>query len=421
MEIASQTARRYVLGRQGLWPGRRWRGMAGTERAMRALEHLQLDPLNVVARAHDLMLQSRVIDYQPDDWAVLTYERRRFFEWGGWLAVRPIEELPHWRVVMRRERDTPHWRAFAVEHAAAIEEMRAVLRARDTVSNRDFAMATRTRVDSYRGRKDSAIALHYLWRVGEAMVARRDRFERVYARTDAVVPAALIRESSDAEADDFLLRKMVAESGLTRFLGVRSALQRAVSATELTAWREARIADGTLIELSVEGWKGSRWAMAADRGAIEAIAAGRVPRAWTPLESTTDEEATFLSPLDPVSARGRAREVFDFEYKWEVYTPADRRRFGYYAIPILWQDRLVARFDSRLDRTAGTLVVNGLWLEDDSLATDAAFADALGRGMTRFAAFLSADRVNAAAVSLPLLRRRLGHATADDRPPTRGR
>ena len=145
MEISLGTARRYILGRQGLWPGRRWRGMAGTERAMRALEHLQLDPLNVVARAHDLMLQSRVIDYRPDDWAVLTYERRRFFEWGGWLAVRPIEELPHWRVVMRRERDTPRWRAFATEHAAAIEEMRAVLRERETVSNRNFAMATRTR------------------------------------------------------------------------------------------------------------------------------------------------------------------------------------------------------------------------------------------------------------------------------------
>ena len=65
IEISIQTARRYVLGRQGLWPGRRWRGLEGTERAMRAIEHLQLDPLVVVARAHDLILQGRVIDYHP--------------------------------------------------------------------------------------------------------------------------------------------------------------------------------------------------------------------------------------------------------------------------------------------------------------------------------------------------------------------
>src|SRR6188472_4566103 len=115
------------MGRGGLWPGRRWRGLEGAGTAMRAMEDLQLDPLVVVARAHDLMLHSRVVDYAIDDWAVLTYERRRFFDWGGWLAVRPMRELPHWRVVMRRERESTHWGAFAREHAAAIAEMREVL------------------------------------------------------------------------------------------------------------------------------------------------------------------------------------------------------------------------------------------------------------------------------------------------------
>jgi len=232
---------------------------------MRALEHLQLDPLNVVARAHDLMLHSRVVDYHPDDWAILTHGKRRFFEWGGWLAVRPIEELPHWRVLMRRQRDSPHWRAFAREHKAAIEEMRGVLRRRDEVSNRDFATATRTRVNSYRGRKDSAIALHYLWRIGEAMVTRRERFQRVYARTDAVIPAALLEESSDAEADEYMLRKQVAAQGLTGFLGVSNLLERPVSSAELKAWRDRRVADGDLIEVKVEGWKGPRWALGTDR------------------------------------------------------------------------------------------------------------------------------------------------------------
>ena len=94
LHISALTARRYVMGRQGLWPGRRWRGLDGAAAAMRAMEDLQLDPLVVVARAHDLMLASRVADYAIDDWAQLTYERREFFEWGGWLAVRPMEELP---------------------------------------------------------------------------------------------------------------------------------------------------------------------------------------------------------------------------------------------------------------------------------------------------------------------------------------
>ena len=147
IEIPIEVARRFVLGKQGLWPGRRWRGLDGTEQAMRAIEHLQLDPLVIVARAHDLILQSRVIDYRQDDWAVLTYDQRKFFDWGGWLAVRPMDELPYWRVIMRRELDQPNWIEFMAEHAEAIAEMRQVLAERGTVSNRDFTTGSRKRVD----------------------------------------------------------------------------------------------------------------------------------------------------------------------------------------------------------------------------------------------------------------------------------
>jgi uncharacterized protein YcaQ len=407
MQIPVETARRYILGRQGLWPGRRWRGLDGTELAMRAIEHLQLDPLVVIARAHDLILHSRVIGYRPDDWATLTYGQRKFFDWGGWLAVRPIDELPYWRVVMRRELDEPNWIEFAEEHAAAIAEMRAVLAERGSVSNRDFGMATRTRVDSYRGRKDSALALHFLWRIGDVMVTRRERFERVYALTEAVAPPELIREHDPAEADDFLLMKMVASEGLAPMRSVGNSLKRRVEPAELAAWRERKVADGQLIEVAVEGWRLPQVALAEDLPLLRELAAGRRPAAWAPLETTTDAEATFLSPLDPVSARGRAKPLFDFEYVWEVYKPVHLRRWGSYTMPVLWGDRLVARFDSKLDRASGTLVINGLWLEDEALAGDEAFAEALGTGMARFAVFLDARRVDPTAVRQPTLRKRL--------------
>ncbi|MCB0051724.1 MAG: hypothetical protein KDE24_19510, partial [Caldilinea sp.] len=105
LTIDLTTARRFILGKQGLWPGRRWRGEAGTAQAMRAMEYLQLDPLQTLARSQDIALHSRVLDYIPGLWEEVTYRQRKFFDWGGWLAVRPMEELPHWRVVMRRERD----------------------------------------------------------------------------------------------------------------------------------------------------------------------------------------------------------------------------------------------------------------------------------------------------------------------------
>jgi uncharacterized protein YcaQ len=153
LTIDIDTARRFILGKQGLWPGRRWRGIKGAEQAMRAIEYLQLDPLQIIARSHDITLHSRVLDYKPDMWETVTYKQRKFFDWGGWLAARPMDELPHWRTVMHRERDgnygDPRFRLMAREHADAIAEMRVILRERGIVSKRDFE-------------KDSAPALDFL-------------------------------------------------------------------------------------------------------------------------------------------------------------------------------------------------------------------------------------------------------------------
>jgi uncharacterized protein YcaQ len=413
LTITIETARRFILGKQGLWPGRRWRGIEGTEQAMRAMEYLQLDPLHILARSQDIALHSRVLDYTPGMWEDLAYQQRTFFDWGGWLAVRPMDELPHWRVVMRRERDSnygdPRIRSMAADHAEAIDEMRAILRERGTVSNRDFEMASRTRTQSYRGRKDSALSLYYLWRTGEVMTHHRENFERVYALTEAVAPAHLMRESDEAEADRFLISKEVSFFGLSPLRRTGDAFHgRGEPDRAAKKLLGAMLADGDLIEVQVEGWKRVHYALGSDAEVLCDVSAGRVPKAWTPLETTTTEEVVFLAPLDHVSARGRAKDVFGFDYVWEVYKPEHQRKFGYYTVPMLWGDRLVARFDSKLDRTTNTLVILGLWLEDEARGLDEAFAEALAGGLARFVRFLGASKLDATAIREPLLRRRAG-------------
>ena len=415
LTIDIEIARRFILGKQGLWPGRRWRGSEGTEQAMRAMEYLQLDPLQIIARSQDIKLHSRVLDYTPGLWEDVTYQQRKFFDWGGWLAVRPMDELPHWRVVMRRERDTnARLRDTARDHADAIVEMRAILHERGTVSNRDFKMATRTRTESYRGRKDSALALYYLWLTGEVMTHHRENFERVYALTETVAPAHLIYESDEATADRFLITKEISFSGLARLKRVQDSFFRGVPFGSMNQVREAMLADSDIIEVKIEGWKDVHCALASDASLLHDLSAGRVPQAWTPLATTTTEEVVFLAPLDQVSARGRAKVLFGFDYVWEVYKPAHLRKYGYYTLPVLWGDRLVGRFDSKLDRAqkapANTFVILGLWLEDEALGKDEAFAEALARGFARFATFLGASKLDATAISEPLLRRRIAAA-----------
>jgi uncharacterized protein YcaQ len=407
LTINIDIARRFILGKQGLWPGRRWLGIKGTEQAMREMEYLQLDPLQIIARSHDIKLHSRVLDYTPGMWEDVTYQQRKFFDWGGWLAARPMDELPYFRVVMRRERDSGlRIRSMARDHADAIVEMRAILHERGTVSNRDFKMATRTRTQSYRGRKDSALALYYLWRTGEVMTHHRENFERVYALTETVAPAHLIRESDEAEAARFLIKKDVSFSGLSRVRRTSDSFHSAVPFDNAKQIVEAMLADGEIVEVQVEGWKAGYFALGTDAKVLRDLSAGRVPKEWTPLATTTTEEVLFLAPLDHVSARGRAKVLFGFDYVWEVYKPQHQRRFGYYTLPILWGDRLVARFDSKLDRTTNTFVILGLWLEDEALGNDEAFAEAFACGLARFVTFLGAGKLDAKAIREPLLRRR---------------
>ena len=203
-----------------------------------------MDPLNIIARSHDLALWARVVDYQSDDLDALLYRDRAFFDYGGNLRIYPMSELPYWRAAMRRKGKEARWASFASQNRALLKEVKAELRARGPLGNRD--LVGRSRVHSYRGRKDTTLALYYLWLTGEVMVHHRVGFERVY-----------------------------------------------------------------------------------DAASLFIVTEGHVPDGWRPLDTTTQEEVVFLAPLDAVSAGGRARKLFDFDYIWEVYKPAAKRRWGY--------------------------------------------------------------------------------------------
>jgi len=323
-----------------------------------------------------------------------------------------MDDLPYWRVIMCRARDgdpdlDSRIKKMGKEHAETIDEMHAFLREHGVATNRDFDMAERTRTQSYRGRKDSSLALYYLWMTGEVMTHHRENFERVYALTESVAPKHLLHEVSETEADRFLLLNEAAFSGLTRFQRTQDAYFRGVPFSRVKTIRDELLSDGKLVEVKVEGWKQTHYALSSDARLLDDLIAERVPETWTPLETTTTDEVAFLAPLDPVSARGRAKILFDFDYVWEVYKPEEKRQYGYYTLPVLWGERLVARFDSKLDRTTNTFVILGFWLEDEALGKDEAFAVALARGVGRFVNFLGANKLEVEGIQEPFLRKHI--------------
>jgi len=233
------------------------------------------------------------------------------------------------------------------------------------------------------------------------MTAGRRGFERLHDLRERVAPPAFQGCATAAEADDFFALKIFHRYSLPTARDFRlffpGAVQRRAEEGEAAARLADLLAAGTIAPLAVEGEPAAqvRYTLVEHLPLLEQIQAGQVPTAWQPLEASTQDEMTVLAPLEIVSARGRAKSLFDFEYVWEVYKPAALRRWGYYTLPLLWGDRLVARFDSRLDRATRTLQILGYWEEGGipDFAPDEPFRAALRAGFRRFLTFLEADRL----------------------------
>lgn len=405
--ISKQTARRFVLGRQGLWPGRRWRGKRGTAQAIETCEAVQLDPLNITARSQDIVLHSRVLDYKPEYLYKVAYEDREFFDYGGWLAVYPMRELPYWRFHMEKRSHQKRVEDFVLSNPELFEYVRAELRKRGPLGNRDLdGNAIKS---NYRGRKDTSLALYDMWLSGELMMHHREGFDRVYDFRENIAPKEYDYVAVEKETEEFFAQKTVAFMGLKneKRMGVElnNYMRMHYAPGAMKKMIEQQKALGVFEQVQVESGRETYLVLTEDVPLLKSLEKGKVPRGWNPKETTTLEEVTFLSPLDIVSARGRAQQLFDFDYKWEVYVPAHKRRWGYYVLPILYGDDLVARLDPKLDRTTMTLEIKGFWYEDDAPVKDDRFADALARGLIHFANFLEAKRVNLSSIHPPALRK----------------
>ena len=400
--IPRDVYRRFVLGRTGLWPGRRFEGREGVKQAIRTAEFVQIDPISVVHRSHDIALWGRVAGYSPDMLNQVTYDERCFFDWGGNLQIHPMEQLPYWRVPMQRRTHHTRWKMLAADSASVIDEVRAALREKGPLGNRDFESSRFQFGTGYRVGKLTGFALYAMWLSGEVMTHSRQNFDRIYDFTENVAPKEHQWIAGEDEAEHYLARHSITAYGIPTAKEFRLWLSVMDGQTMKPAEGDKQLAAlekaGEIVRIEVEGIKGPFVMLTDDQPLLDDLLAGRIPEAWKPLGPTTSEEVTFLAPLEIVSARGRAAPLFDFDYIWEVYKPADKRQWGYYTLPILYGDRLVARLDPKLDRKTRTLQILGFWLEDHQRGDDTDFIAALGRGLAHFARFHEARAVDLAGI-----------------------
>lgn len=416
--VPLEVARRFVLGRQGLWPGRRWEGRRGLLPALRYIGSVQFDPLDVVGRSHDLALWGRIVGYETADLYDALYQKRTVFESGGNVQIRPIEERAYLGIVMERKVAEDRWRRFARSKARLLDAVSRDLERRGPLGAGDFQGPKETRITNYRARTESGLALYYLWLRGDVMIAFRRRGEKVFDLTSRLLPTPVPEVPVD-EAEEHLildtLRRLGLASGSEWLARAHARIGRSSLryewAERLRRWRDG----GVIQEVEVDGWKGRKWLLAEAAADLEVLRTSGVPRDWRPRSTTTQEEVVFLAPLELTTASGRAAHLFDFEYRWEVYKPPSARRWGYYTLPILFGDRPVARIELKHDRTSDSLETLGFWPDDPALRRDAEFAEALGRALARLADFRRAKTVRTAGLHSPAIERKVAASVAANR------
>ena len=330
------------------------------------LHGLQIDTIHVVARSPYLALWSRLGAY-PQHWLDdLLAEGALFEYWSRAASFLPIEEYPLYRRLMLN-RLTWHenrWRPWMEAHAELVDQLLAHIRAHGPVRSADFARAGGA-PGGWWNWTDEKTALDGLWMRGDLMVANRQQFQRVYELRARVLPDWDDTRTPPLEAvyETFALNTVKA-LGVTKAAWVADyfglSKKAAQSAIERLAHR------GQLHTVQVEGWQTPGYFHPDHREAIEAAANGQIPVSRT----------TLLSPFDPlVWDRARAQEVFDFTYRIECYTPAPKRIYGYFTLPILYNNALIGRLDPKAHRKEGVFEVKALHLEQGVIVDDALVAE----------------------------------------------
>ncbi len=375
---------------------------ADVRQMIRQMQVLQIDTIHVVARSPYLVLWSRLGDY-PSHWLdELLTERALFEYWSHAACFLPVEDYPLYRRIMRDQRTWlgHRWRHWMESHAGLVDGRLAHIRENGPVRSADLE-----RTDGASGGwwnwKDEKTALEGLWLRGDLMVARRHHFQRVYDLRERVLPPDWNDTRSPALEtvyETFVLNTVKA-LGVTKPAWIVDYYRLHMYMPKRVVLKlvERMIQQGQLQPVAVEGWDVPGYFHPDHHAAVEAAAAGQIPLSTT----------TLLSPFDPlVWDRARAQELFNFTYQIECYTPAPKRHYGYFTLPILYNNALIGRLDPKAHRKEGVFEVKALHLEPGVMVDDALVAG-LKRALHACAAWHNTPQVVVRQAAAPGLAERL--------------
>ncbi len=380
LQISNRDARRLWLFKQGLSEAPT--GPADPLEVVRRLGFVQLDSIQVLARAHHHILWTRNQNYrEPMLDKMLSHDRSVFEHFTHDASILPVETYPVWRRQFRRKAEQMGRAGWfkGLPDAAARAEIIERIRREGALSTQAFD----TKIDGPKEmwkRPPHKLALDYMWYAGDLATCYRENFRKFYNLTERVIPDAFLdKQMGDAAQLDWLCHAAMERLGFAT-AGDIQRFWDAASSAEVRDW----IGTGDLIPVKVQ---------TATRDWVPALARPDIADQLANAPPPTSR-LRILSPFDPaIRDRDRLSRLFGFDYRIEIFVPAAKRKWGYYVYPLLEGDRLVGRIEAKADRRAGVLTVLKLWAESGVRWTDAR-ASKLEAELARMGRFCDTPQIN---------------------------
>ena len=380
MTISLAAARRLAVQAQGL-DGRRKlpKGKKGAAQVIERLGYVQVDTIAVVERAHHHTIWARCPDYTPQMLHELQAVDRRVFEyWANAASYVPMADYRYY---------VPRMRAAAKRHSAwylsaegrkLCDHVRERIRAEGPLGSADFAAPEGRKRGSWWDWKPAKQALEWLFDMGELMVTERRHFHRIYDLAERVLPSDV--DATPPPPDEvarFIVRRVLGTWGVAPAGEIRWGWHRHAGRGEAMA---EMVAAGEVTPVRIRGMDEDWLAL------TEALE--RAPR-----RASAKRRLHILSPFDSMVMRRRQlAALFGFHCKLECYTPAAKRRWGYFCLPLLWGETFLGRLDAKADRKARTLIIRKLLFEPGFNDCDAVL-EPLAEKLGAFAAFNCCERI----------------------------
>jgi uncharacterized protein len=342
---------------------------------------VQYDPLNPVGRNADLVFQARIRGYQVDDWQIAAYTDRLLYDaWDKMACLVPVSDWPM-RALVREKFRPYHDREILAADPEGAAKILATIDEQGPLSSLEFEDRTRFgEQGSWAGTTRTKRILRSLWACGELVTHHRQGGRHYYERPQRVIPAQHFEETPLVDEITYyrwILMRRYQATGILRSTAEAAVWSACSEASKRKLALAQLLEEGLLTQLQIDKLSGPYYIHTSALKFFD--------------EPSSNPRVIFLGPLDSLLwDRKSLLQIFDFDYVWEVYKPAELRKWGYYVLPVFYGDRFVARVDSRLDK--GIWTISRWWWEPD-ITPDADLLVALRIAIEDFLRYLRADRV----------------------------